>query len=466
MILVKYNFSDLTIETSVCNLTQHGYFKYNISRDSGYNRLIVRGNSYYPVSLYLVKQFCIIENKTANGSVFYFMIPLESSWFVSKTKLDPLFHDGIPENLNLNNMLPNDSKCLVTSNTIRLANSISVPFVFPTNMRTIQEINDLSRHLSLEYPQLSVATIVDMKTGKIVEGLENPTQANNKISDFSQKSMQDVNNFWNSPANSNIRDFSQKINSMVGDLDANENPNPNPNPKTCTGGTFRVSDIGAPEIAMVPIDSDYLNGVYEISLIRMFNDFFIFIMAILFSYFFLVPMYNVLFIETVRKYFVDDNRRVILTSLDNVCILGALILSIFLIIDANMQRPYDTIEMAMGASIFLLTMSTKIFIMMDTLKLRQGNDYDFLKSEFTLMDLIGKNDAMFMIWLFSSLLVGVAIGCILLYVIQKNMHWSIILVSIGSSLLGGVLSFLIYVNFTRKDITTSEASSRNLKLDV
>jgi len=177
-------------------------------------------------------------------------------------------------------------------------------------------------------------------------------------------------------------------------------------------------------------------------------------------------MYNVLFIETVRKYFVDDNRRVILTSLDNVCILGALILSIFLIIDANMQRPYDTIEMAMGASIFLLTMSTKIFIMMDTLKLRQGNDYDFLKSEFTLMDLIGKNDAMFMIWLFSSLLVGVAIGCILLYVIQKNMHWSIILVSIGSSLLGGVLSFLIYVNFTRKDITTSEASSRNLKLDV
>jgi hypothetical protein len=266
--VVQYNYPEITIVSCSKTLTQNSFFKYEISspvKGEAINKIVLDNVVYLPRHLYLFRESCVIENERlgpGSSEHLFFVIPLQSSWFVSKTALDPLFSGpGVTwAPFSLENMISNNQPCSVGGNRVVLSLPISVPFVFPKNMATM-----------------------DAVFGRI-----GPDVRSGIASIFQPKSEGFISSFVDSKRN-------KQKNKYLRDTELAESTGPSTT--KCTASDPSGKDIA--EIAMMPVDGDALTGIYTASMTRMINDFFLFICAVMFSYFFVAQAYVYLVINGV-----------------------------------------------------------------------------------------------------------------------------------------------------------------------
>jgi hypothetical protein len=333
--VVQYNYPEITIVSCLKTLTQDSFFKYEIRQEIGVqrkNQIVLDNVVYVPQYLYLFRESCVIENErmvvspgAKSSDPLLFIIPLQSSWFVSKTELDPLFSGPVGggggmtfPTIHLENIIANNQPCSVAGNQVILSVPISVPFVFPPNMAKMNFLKETRPGIILQ-KQPSTTT-------KIIEGL-----TNNK----------------------------------------------------CTASDPSGADIA--EIAMVPVDGDALTGIYTASMTRMLNDFFLFICAVAFSYFFVARAYVYLVIGGVDAIVKpgnqgdDTKQKYNVFNLFNIALIVSSVLLCFgLVYQANHGPNGDvnTDELTIGIIFFIVFgISLSIITMEISLKTK---DYPFL----------------------------------------------------------------------------------------
>jgi len=369
--VVKYNYPEITIVSCSKTLTQDSFFKYEIGQGVGVrpkNQIVLDNVVYVPRYLYLFRESCVIENErmvvlpgAKTSDPLLFIIPLQSSWFVSKTELDPLFSgpiggggggDGgmIFPPIHLENIIANNQPCSVAGNhQVILSVPISVPFVFPPNMAKLNFLKETRPGIiSILQKQPSTATTTTKAT--IIEGLENGT-----------KSVQQ-NQYLIQP----------EIAESTG-----------PSTTKCTASDPSGADIA--EIAMIPVDGDALTGIYTASMMRMINDFFLFICAMTFSYFFVVRAYVYLVIGGVDAIVKPGNEGDDLSQKYNVfnlfnivLIISSVLLSFGLIYQANHgpNGEVNTDELTIGIVFFIIFGISVSMIIMEISS--RTKDYPFL----------------------------------------------------------------------------------------
>ena len=327
--VVQYNYPQITIVSCSKTITQNSFFKYEISspvKGGAKNQMVLDNVAYFPRHLYLFRESCVIENERlgpGSSEPLFFVIPLQSSWFVSKTALDPLFSGpgGTLAPFSLENMIANNQPCSVGGNRVVLSLPISVPFVFPQNMATMDAV----------FGRIGP----DVRSG--IASIFQPT-----IEGFDSTINPQKNKYLMTP----------ELAESTG-----------PGTTKCTASDPSGKDIA--QIAMMPVDGDALTGIYTASMTRMINDFFLFICAVGFSYFFVTQAYVFLVINGVDSITPkdvststdSDNQKHHIFSLFNLTlIISSVMLSFGLIYHANhgANGEVNTDELTIGILFFII----------------------------------------------------------------------------------------------------------------
>jgi len=381
--VVQYNYPEITIVSCLKTLTQDSFFKYEIGNEGvGFqmpkNQIILDNVVYVPRYLYLFRESCVIENERMvvspgikSSDPLLFIIPLQSSWFVGKTELDPLLSGlggGMTfPSIHVENMIANNQPCSVAGNRVVLSVPVSVPFVFPPNMATI---NALGGNGGFSKVKNGIATILQKSS---------PNQAKNsstKIEDYDKKKKNktkiEQNQYLRKP--------------IIEGLTTTK----------CTAADPSGANIA--EIAMMPVDGDALTGIYTASMTRMLNDFFLFICAVAFSYFFVVRAYVYLVIGGVDSIVKpgnspDDNKNKyrVLNLFNWVIIISCVLLSFGLVYQAN-HGPNGYVnkdELTVGILFFIIFGISLCMIMMEiSLKTKE---FPFLEEGWNQMNSVQLN---------------------------------------------------------------------------
>jgi len=357
--VVQYQYPEITIVSCSKTLSSDLYFQYQIAQNAE-NRLIINGITFSPKHLYLFHEACVIENHRHEDGIqtsfppMFFVIPLQSSWFVSKTALDTLFGEASHAPINLQNMISNNQPCTVGDNSVVLSVPISVPFVFPENMAR----KDAILGVSSQKTRPGIATHSPIIEGN--EGLEVAGSLYDRVSKMSRGKFPD-DRYSTDESKNNFK---------------------------CNASDPSGAQIA--EIAMVPVDSDVLNGLYVLSLTKMLNDFFLFICAVAFSYFFVVNVYVFFMLSVIDsiKKSNDDNRndvnnskKILFYFLNTILIISSLLLCFGLIYQGNYNSSseYNEIETLVGLLFFIVFGISACFIMIEISY--NINKYEFLKSQ-------------------------------------------------------------------------------------
>jgi hypothetical protein len=106
-----------------------------------------------------------------------------------------------------------------------------------------------------------------------------------------------------------------------------------------------MNGIDISKVAMVPVDSDYLNGVYQISMMRTLFDIFIFIVLMIICIFVSPALYDYIIVGYIDTYAKEYNaNKKINNFIDIVLIISFLIIGLFLSIDgANTKNGTEMI---------------------------------------------------------------------------------------------------------------------------
>jgi uncharacterized membrane protein len=228
---------------------------------------------------------------------------------------------------------------------------------------------------------------------------------------------------------------------------------------------------------MVPVDSDYLTGLYNLSMLRLIYDFFIFICAIAFSYFFIVEIYIFLFLYGISRMENDSDskKKQLLIVFDILCLIGGILLSIGLFFDSQKGKDVPKLsETTLGIFIFLMTFITLVIVTVKKMAfISDGKEkkYDYLKEPFfekSDSDDNSKDSSVskcyfeFAKAFFSTYGAGLIIVLSLYNTINDklniNLDWVLGSILLGSCLIFGVLYSLI-MSFW---FTSLESKSRSL----
>ena len=364
--VVQYNYPEITIVSCSKTLTKNSFFKYEISgpvKGEAINQMVLDNVAYLPRHLYLFRESCVIENERlgpGSSEPLFFVIPLQSSWFVSKTALDPLFSGpgGTLAPFSLENMIANNQPCSVGGNRVVLSLPISVPFVFPQNMATMDAV----------FGKIGP----DVRSG--IASIFQPT-IEGFLFDSKKKSQK--NKYLITP----------ELAESTG-----------PGTTKCTASDPSGKDIA--QIAMMPVDGDALTGIYTASMTRMINDFFLFICAVGFSYFFVTQAYVFLVIngvdsitpkdETVSTD--SDNQKHNIFSLFNTAlIISSVMLCFGLIYKANhgANGEVNTDELTIGILFFIIFGISLCLIIIQIAQ--KTPEYKFLTVESSVFDNVNLN---------------------------------------------------------------------------
>jgi hypothetical protein len=384
------------------NLTEHGYFKYNLSTRVN-NQLIYQNMTFTPTAFYLLHSCCVLEHiSSASQKKCFFVVPLESSWFVSSSSTWEALFSGMPvDHVDFQYMLANNQTCQISTTTtnhiiVQLSLPIYVAFDFPDNMKHFHEVSEFSSFIVEKTPQKGIASATATTPTK------KPIQKEGM----------------------------------------------------CSGGTFTASDEqggSIAEVAMVPVDSDYLNGIYQMSLLRMIYDFFLFIFALFFTYFFVVEIYMFVFVQSIQTWAKSANAQnaqyTLLYILDKLCVFGAFMLGIGLIVDGSEKatKP-DYMEVSAGIFLILITFISMAFITIK--KLSVVSTYPYLNGNFEIKQ-ISNGKKVFQYIGLTTLVLAFFASMITLgfyFTLFPNLSWGlVILIILGASLLLAHLIVLLVV---------------------
>ena len=304
--VLQYNYGPTPVGIQEKKLETHGYLKYEFSHSisSGFSHpnVVFGENKYVCEKLYIFNHFyniqninydgmLVIENKPitqgllSSSNLFtVFLLKTESNLFLSND-LDKLF-DGNKSsvNLDMNPLIAKNQSCIAFKNVILFTSPISVAskfndFVTPKNV-SMGLLNSFS-------PDYTIVKSSKMSKTTTIE------------------------NFKNSLADTEFTD----------DVE-------------CNASDSQGADIS--QIALVPVDSDYLNGVYQITMMRTLFDVFIFIFILIFCIFVSPPVYKYLVLDYVRKFTTNPTQQAqVLSFLDVLFSILLIMLGVILAIDGT-----------------------------------------------------------------------------------------------------------------------------------
>jgi hypothetical protein len=315
--IIEYNYYNTLIGIQEKNLPNNGYIKYefansistsfsrpNLSHDG--NQYISQNisifNRYYNIQNIQYDGLLVVENKPISNNIatnIFTIFLLKTNPAILANDIDELFKpvsSKITKSLDLNKFITKNQKCLVFDNVILFAAPISIHSHF-------------NNFITPEYVSV---------------GLLNPYTDNYTIVSISQSDLpkQKKEGF--------------EVNTMSSTTFDND--------VTChTSDDMNGIDIS--KVAMVPVDSDYLNGVYQISMMRTLFDIFIFIVLMIICIFVSPALYDYIIVRYIKEYTaVGNDKEKINNFIDIVLIISFLIIGLFLSIDgANTKNGTEMI---------------------------------------------------------------------------------------------------------------------------
>jgi hypothetical protein len=218
---------------------------------------------YYNIRNVAFDGMLVVENVPITGSLsdpLYTVFPLKTKLDMLNNEIDGLFTTA-SVTIQLNSFIKENALCIVFDNVILFAEPISIHSNF-NHFVTPQFVSVGLLHPFTEHYTLLSATQSDIAIGDstsspspVIEGLE-------------------VNTLGKTVLDKNV---------------------------TCKASDD-TNGMDISKIAMVPVDSDFLNGVYQISMMRTLFDIFIFIFLLIVSIFVSPPLYHYLVVKFTIKY--------------------------------------------------------------------------------------------------------------------------------------------------------------------
>lgn len=338
--LIKYDYYDIPVLQQEKILENNGYIKfaYSTSKSISFSHpnLIYKENEYITKNLYIFNRYYNIKNVSYDGllvienepiknsasSNIFTIFPLKTTtanalWRPPNT-IDALFKDmdialHTKHFLQLNKYISDNQKTVVFENVILFTSPIEIcsnfnRFISPQYV-SIGILNPFTPQYSVVY----AVRFVNVKRSKpsenteIIEGFDDASKQS-----LEQGSSDNVSVYNTLEATEFVKDVScQQIDSVDGE------------------------DIS--KVAMVPVDSDYLNGVYQITMMRTLFDIFIFIILLLFCIFVSPSIYSAIIKDPLTNNFFPTDSGIQLTQiqgfLDAVFGILLLIVGVFLTVD-------------------------------------------------------------------------------------------------------------------------------------
>jgi hypothetical protein len=444
---IEYNYYNTNVGNQLKNIKNNGYLKYELenSNSVGFSNpnLFFNKNQYVSQNLYVFNRFyeiqnvnydgiLIIENKPITNPIFHSNIftvfLLKTSSFVSPNTIDKLLLEKGDESItmDLNALISPQQPCIVFENVIlftypilihsRIGNLIAPEYVSVGLLNSFT--NDYSIMKAVQYSGKDGETIEGMEGREGMEGQEESdiynTMSNVKFEeDVTCKASDDVNN----------KDISK--------------------------------------IAMVPVDSDFLNGVYQISMMRTLFDIFVFIMILFFCFFASPHGYKYFIIDFVNIYNDDYDEKKMMNLLDIIFIVLFLMISVFLVFNGFSKK--NSIEGIIGVYLTIIIIFS-IFAIQYNKKMNNSwemSDTPFsLKSNYILKFMSFLNDSNFFsrffgVLSFFLLLFIIVYVCNFIFNFNKNIVNYLILIPPVSM----IIAYIIMVIYANSNKTSKSSPS-------
>lgn len=425
--LINYDYYDIPVLHQEKTLENNGYikFQYSTSKSISFSHpnLIYKGNEYITKKLYIFNRYYNIKNIEYNGLLIIENEPIKNSVssniftvFLLKTvpnlmlnsqhDIDALLSkDTMDEKkqeknfLQLNKYIANNQKTIVFENVIL--------FTLPINIRS-----NFNHFISPQYVSMGILNSFT----------ENYTivyaKRKNTLTPASDKTIENFDD----------NDVYNKLETTQFDNDVTCQPSENVDNETVS------------KVAMVPVDSDYLNGVYQITMMRTLFDIFIFIILLLFCIFASPSIYMaVIKRPLISNFFPSDsgtgssriNLQTIQGFLDILFSILLLVIGVFLTIDGVTTT--NGLEMIIGIYFTLITVFSICVIhyykLTGGFDITNGSNYIFK----FLSLLISKKYPRFLFGTFAFFFIAWLTSWLLNYFIykQRGIHWFSILSFVG-----------------------------------
>jgi hypothetical protein len=271
---IIYNYYDIPLGSQEKNLSNNGYIKYGFSNSisAGFSNpnLEFNGNKYVVQNLSLFGHFyniqnisydgmLVLENKPITGNVasnLFTIFLLKTQPNMLANDIDSLWTNSPQSSLILNKFISPNQSCIVFDNVILFTSPISIH-------------SNFFHFITPQYVSV---------------GLLNSFTNDYTIGTALQKAID--------PAPNSKEGFTTN---SIDSADFN-------GATTCTASDVYSGEDIVKNISLVPVDSDYLNGVYQITMLRTLFDIFIFILILLFSIFVSPPLYKYIVVDFVQKW--------------------------------------------------------------------------------------------------------------------------------------------------------------------
>lgn len=306
---IQYNYDNkIHLGHPLKTLLNDGYIKHEYSQSvsSGFSNpnLIVSDNQCVSQTMSLFKRhysvmqsphdgILVVENKsistdekyTVNQSTMFAVFLLKTSSNINPTPLDDLFSvSSLPKTLDLNSMiLDKKQPCILFDNVVLFSTPILIRSSFAKFITPEYVSFGLLNSFTPDY-RIAIASATQLPLSAMPMGADKPSTAT----------------ATESPLREGLTSFAKKINTMEDSKFENE--------MSCNASD-EITNENISQIAMVPVDSDFLTGVYQISMMRTLFDVFIFIMILIFCFVVSPVIYSKLFIYYVSKYDKNDENK-------------------------------------------------------------------------------------------------------------------------------------------------------------
>lgn len=324
--VVQYNYYETPIGNREKTLENNGYLKFEFSNpaSTGFSQpnLLFKNNQYVCEKIYVFNQFygiqnvsydgiLVVENKPINNSVLdnlFSVFLLKTSSSILPNAIDGLFDQTTTSlNLSLNKFISSNQPVVYFNNVVLFSVPISIYSKITRQFITPQYVSiGLLNSYTSDYVVASAKQSVIQSGGQsLLEGF-------------------DQGGIYNS------------INEQTFDNDV-----------TCKASD-EVTGMDISRIAMVPVDSDFLNGVYQISMIRTLFDIFIFIIIMIFCIFVSPIWYKYFVVDFSKNLSTSDNSKMneYISIIDIVLGFSFLFIGLFLSIDGI--NTSTSVEMILG----------------------------------------------------------------------------------------------------------------------
>jgi hypothetical protein len=388
---LQYNYYNTLLGSQEKNVQSNGYLKYDFSNSISTSfsnpNLSLKGHQYISDKLYVFNRFYNIQNTNYDG-----MLIIENK--------------PIDNNINSNIF----TIFLLKTNPNILSNEIDG--LFDRSVSSLKLNGFITNQPSIVFENVVLFTL--------------PISIHNNFNHFITPQFVSVgllNAFTNNYTIMNATHFNIEMEGFAVNVDTIDQTDLT-NEVSCQASD-EVTGADISQVAMVPVDSDFLNGVYQITMMRTLFDIFIFIVIFIVCVFVSPPIYKYLVIDFLEKKYTrsQDIRNKIMYFLDITTIVLLLFAGLTLTID-GVQTTNGT-EMVIGIySIIILVFSVCAIRYNKTVNWGLQNTPFTLPGITELISFLGwltsKDYGKYIFWTFLLSMIACLMAWLINYIILKN----------------------------------------------